>query len=130
MSTFVRNNFKFIESTLLLTVFFFSQRKYLGRIGYVQIRLGSDPLWYGSTVCTRPVLNRNGMVPHRITFISGPIWYQIADPIRTGSTRSRVNTRPIRTDSKWIRSCVNAALNVMFKPRKTSGLAFIPLQHN
>ena len=50
------------------------------------------------SVYTGPVLNWNGMVPHRITFISGPIWYQIANPIRTGSTRSRVNTSLIRTN--------------------------------
>ena len=64
----------------------------------------SDPFGIGSTllrihfVYTGPVLNWNGTVPHRITFISGPIWYQIADPIRTGSTRSRVTTRLIRTN--------------------------------
>ena len=49
------------------------------------------------SVYTGPVINWNGTVPHRITFISGSIWYQIADPILTGSTRSRVNTRFIRT---------------------------------
>ena len=50
------------------------------------------------SVYMEPVLNWNGMVPYRITFISGPIWYQIADPIGTGSTRFRVNARLIRTN--------------------------------
>ena len=40
-------------------------------IGYVQISLGSNPFWY--SVYMRPVLNWNGTVPHRITFISRPI---------------------------------------------------------
>ena len=67
-------------------------------------RICSDPFGIGSTLVqihsdyTGPVLNWNGTVPHRITFINGPIWYQVADPIRTGSTRSRVNTRLIRTN--------------------------------
>ena len=47
---------------------------------------------------TGPVLDINGKVPHRITLISGPIYYQIADPIRTGSIRSGVNTRLIRSN--------------------------------
>ena len=51
------------------------------------------------SVYTGPVLNWNGTVKHRmITFIGGPIWYKIADPIRTGSIGSRVNTRLIRTN--------------------------------
>ena len=29
-------------------------------------------------------------IANKETSLSGPIWYQIADPIRTGSTRSRV----------------------------------------
>ena len=58
-------------------------------IGYVQIRLGSDPLCLHET---------GSKLSHRITFISGPIWYQIADPIPTGCIRSRVNTRLIRTN--------------------------------
>ena len=45
-----------------------------------------------------PVRNWNGTAPYGITFKSGPILYQTADPIRTGSTRSRVNTRLIRTN--------------------------------
>ena len=67
-------------------------------IVYVQIRLGSDPLWYRLTVYTGPVQNWNGMVPYGITSISGSIWWQIANLIRTGSTRSHVNTRLIRTN--------------------------------
>ena len=50
------------------------------------------------SVYTGRIPNWNSMVPHRITFISGLIWYQIADPIRTGSTRFRVNTRLICTN--------------------------------
>ena len=45
------------------------------------------------SVHTGPVPNWNGTVSHRITFMSGPIWYQLADATRTGSTRSCVNTR-------------------------------------
>ena len=45
-----------------------------------------------------PVRTWNGTVPYGITFISGPIWYKIADAIHTGSTRSRVNTRLIHTN--------------------------------
>ena len=43
------------------------------------------------SVYKRSVRNWNGTVPYGITFISGPVWYQIADPIRTGSNRSRVS---------------------------------------
>ena len=50
------------------------------------------------SVYTGAVLNWDGMLPHRITFISGPIWYQIAGPIGTESTRSRVTTRLICTN--------------------------------
>ena len=50
------------------------------------------------SVYTEPVLNWNGTVPHGITLISGPIWHQIPNPIRTGSTRSRVKKRLIRTN--------------------------------
>ena len=80
-----------------LVKFCLSLRLRLHWIGYFQIHLGSDPLWHESTVYTGPVLNWNGTVPHRITFISGSIWYQIADPIRTGFIKSRVNTRLMRT---------------------------------
>ena len=66
-------------------------------IGYVQIPLESDPLWYGSTLFTRDRFE-TGTVRFGIALISGPIWCQIADTIRTGSTRSRVNTRLIRTN--------------------------------
>ena len=66
---------------------------------------------------TGPVLNRNGMVPDGITFISASIWYQIADPIRTGSTRSRVNTRLIHTKSLQVpkRSGFRMELNNVVK---------------
>ena len=50
-------------------------------------------------VYTRPVRNWNGTVLYGITFKSGPAWYQIADPICAGSTRSRVNTRHILNNS-------------------------------
>ena len=78
----------------------------LETLGYVYTRwlICSDPFEFGPTpvwirsVNTGPVLNWNGTVPHRITFISGPIWYQIADPIRTGSTKSHVNTKLICTN--------------------------------
>ena len=81
---------KFTDGTLRLR---------LHGIGYVQIRLGSNPLHGRDLLCLHgPVRNWNGTIPYGITFISGSIWYQIADPIRTGSTRSRVNTRLIRTN--------------------------------
>ena len=60
---------------------------------YDRIHSGTDPPCLHGTSS-----NWNGTVPHRITFRSGPIWYQIADPIRTGSTRSRLNTRLIHTN--------------------------------
>ena len=71
---------------------------------FTRDRICSDPFGIGSalvrihSVYTGPVLNWNGTVPHMIAFISGSIWYQVADKICTGSTRSRVNTRLIRTD--------------------------------
>ena len=74
------------------------------KVTFTRDRICSDPFGIVSTlvrihyVYTGPALNWNGTIPHRITFISGPIWYQIADPIRTGSTKSRVNTRLIRTN--------------------------------
>ena len=40
----------------------------------------------------------NSIVPHGITFISGPIWYQRADLIHTGSTWSHVNIRLTNTN--------------------------------
>ena len=46
---------------------------------------GSEPNW-------------NGTVPNWITFASGLIWYRIADPFHTWSTRCRVNKGPIRTN--------------------------------
>ena len=61
----------------------------------------SDPFGVGSSmvrihsVYTGPVKSWNGTVPYGITFVSGPIWYQIADRIRTGSL---VNTRLICTN--------------------------------
>ena len=71
---------------------------------FTRDRVCSDPFGTGSTlvtihtVYTRPVPNWKGTAPRRIIFISGLIWYQIADPIGTGSTKSRVNTRLIRTN--------------------------------
>ena len=68
---------------------------------FTRDRICSDPFGIGSTlvrihsVYTGPVLKWKGTVLHRITFISGPIWYQTADPNHTGSTRSSVNTRPL-----------------------------------
>ena len=71
---------------------------------FTRDQICSDPFGIGSTmvrihsVYTGPIRNWNGTVPYGITFISGLIWYQIAVPICTGSTRSRVNTRLIRTN--------------------------------
>ena len=55
--------------------------------------------------------------------ISGPIWLKIADPISTGSTRSRVNTRLIRwvpilyrfqTDPVPCKRCLNLEYDTPF----------------
>ena len=70
----------------------------LHSIGYVQIRLESDPLWYGPLCLHGTGSNWNGIVLYGITFVSGPIWYQIADPLCTGSTRSRVSTTLVRAN--------------------------------
>ena len=70
------------------------KRSDLFRSVWDRILFGTDPLcshWTGSK------LERYGSILYGITFISGPIWYQIADPIRTGSTRSSGNTRLIPT---------------------------------
>ena len=50
------------------------------------------------SVYTGPVRDWNGTVPYGITFVGEPVWYQIADPMRTGSTRPHVNARLIRTN--------------------------------
>ena len=59
-------------------------------------------VYTGSTmihfVYTGPAQNWNSTVPYEITFISGPIWYQIADSIGIESTKSQVNTRFIRAN--------------------------------
>ena len=74
------------------------------KAAFTRDRICSDPFGIGSTllriqsVHTGPVLNWNGTVQHKNTFISGLICYQIADPILTGSTRFRVNTRLIRAN--------------------------------
>ena len=71
---------------------------------FTRDRICSDPFGIGSimvrihSVYTGAVLNWNGKVPNGITLISVPIWYQIADPIPTRSTRSDVNTKLIRTN--------------------------------
>ena len=71
---------------------------------FTRYQIGSDGFGIGSTmvwihsVYMEPVRNWNGMAPYGITFISGPIWYQMADPIHNESTWSGVNTRLIRTN--------------------------------
>ena len=57
-----------------------------------------------------PVRNWNCTIPYGIALISGPIWCQIADPIRIGSTRSQAYPYQFRTCSKRIPFPVNAAL--------------------
>ena len=59
--------------------------------------IGSTMVWIHS-VYTGLVGNKNNMILYCITFISGPIWYRIADVIHTGSTRSHVNTRLVCTN--------------------------------
>ena len=77
------------------------------------------------SVYTEPVRNWNGTVPYGITFISGPIWYQIADPIRQAPCKHKAYPYQFRTGSKPIRPSVNAVLIsylngspclVLFKP--------------
>ena len=71
---------------------------------FTRDRTCSGPFGIGSTmvriysVYTRPVRSWNGAVLYGITFMSGPIWYHIADPFLKGSNRSRINTRLIRTN--------------------------------
>ena len=59
----------------------------------------STMVWIDS-VYTGLVGNKNSMILYCITFISGPIWYQIADLIHIGSTRPHVNTRLVCTNFK------------------------------
>ena len=59
--------------------------------------IASTMVWIHS-VYTGLVGKKNSMIPYCITFISGPIWYQIADLIYTGSTRSHVNKRLVCTN--------------------------------
>ena len=71
---------------------------------FTRDRICLDLFGIGSTmvqmhsVYTGPVRNWNGTVPYGITFISGPFWYQIVDLILTRSSKSRVNTKFIRTN--------------------------------
>ena len=66
------------------------QRPVLTLATFTWDRICSDPFGIGSTrvgiysVYTGPFRNWNSTVPYGITFIIGPIWYQIADPIGTG----------------------------------------------
>ena len=64
----------------------------LDRICSDLLGIGSTMVWIHS-IYTGLVGKKNSMILYCITFISGPIWYQIADSIHTGSTRSHVNTR-------------------------------------
>ena len=58
-----------------------------------QIHCGMD------TICLhRTGSNLSSILPYGITFISGPIWYQRADLIHTGSTWSYVNIRLTNTN--------------------------------
>ena len=65
------------------------------------------------SVYTGPVLNWNGTVPHRITFVSGPILVpdSRSDPYRIHQVPCKHKAYPyqFRTVSKRIRSRVNAA---------------------
>ena len=68
-------------------------RSYMFRSVWDQIHYGMD------TICShRTGSNFNSMVPYRITFVSGPISYQRADLIHTGSTRFHVNIRLTHTN--------------------------------
>ena len=69
----------------------------LDRIYSDLLGIASTMVWIHS-VYTGLVGNKDSMIPYCITFISGPIWYQIADLIYTGSTRSHVNTRLVCTN--------------------------------
>ena len=73
-------------------------------VTFTRDHISSDQFGIGSTmvqihsVYKGSARNWNGTVPYGITFISGPIYCQIANPIRTESTRSRVNTRLTRAN--------------------------------
>ena len=69
----------------------------LDRIYSDLLGIGSTMVWIHS-IYTGLVGNKNSMILYCITFISRPIWYQIADLIHTGSTRSQVNTRLVCTN--------------------------------
>ena len=69
----------------------------LDRIYSDLLGIASTMVWIHS-VYTGLVGNKNSMIPYCITFIGGPIWYQTADLIYTGSTRSHVNTGLVCTN--------------------------------
>ena len=64
----------------------------LDRIYSDLLGIGSTMVWIHS-IYTGLVGNKNSMILYCITFVSGPIWYQIADLIHTGSTRSHIKTQ-------------------------------------
>ena len=78
--------------------------------------LCSDLFGIGSTV-VRIHSVYTGPVPYGITFKSIPIWYQIADAIRTGSTGSRLNTGLIRTYFVPVPNGLGPMLNAALKCR-------------
>ena len=57
------------------------------KASFTRDQIYPDPFGIGSTIVrihsvyTGPVRYWNGIVPYGITFTSGPIWYQIANPI-------------------------------------------------
>ena len=73
-----------------------------------RIHYGTDPFCLHGT--GGPVRNWNGTVQYGITFISGPIWYQMEDPIQKVPCKHKAYPYQLRTSSKRIRSRVNAAL--------------------
>ena len=70
----------------------------LDRIYSDLLGIVSTMVWIHSVYTGLVGGNKNSMIPYCITFIGGPIWYQIADLIYTGSTRSHVNTRLVCTN--------------------------------
>ena len=69
--------------------------------------------------------NLNSIVPYGITFISGPIWYQRADLIQTGSTWSHVKGLPIPISYWFRRDLVHVMLH---KPLAFRDIGYIKFQ--
>ena len=105
--------------------YFVTQRLGLHGIRYVQIRLGSDPLFY-----TGLVRNWNGTVPYRITFISGPDSRSEPYRIHQFPCKHKVYPYQFRNDSKRIRSHVNGAKSGDNNNNNNSSIVIFAFSHS